>query len=131
MGKRSLWSAILAATALALVALPVAATADDGDGRDDVRRAGWCTGDGEVTLRLRADDETIRVELEIERGRRGARWTVILLHERRIVFRAALRSRNDGSLRVRRELPDWPGSDNVTARASEPLGESCRVSATV
>jgi hypothetical protein len=130
MSKQCRWWAVLAATALALVALPVA-TADDGDGRDDVRRTGWCTRDGEVTLRLRPDDETIRVELEIEHGRRGAKWTVVLLHERRIVFRATIRSRNDGSLRVRRELPDWLGSDNVTARASEPLGESCRVSATI
>jgi hypothetical protein len=123
--------AILAATALALSAFPVAATADHGDGRDDVRRTGSCTRDGELTLRLRADDETIRVELEIEHGRRGAKWTVILLHERRIAYRGTVRSRYDGSLRLRRELPDWLGSDNVTARASEPLGESCRVSATI
>jgi hypothetical protein len=131
MVKRFGHWAILVATGLTLLALPVAALADGGDGRDDVRRSGSCTRAGEVRLRLRADDASIRVELEIERGRRTAKWTVIVLHERRIVFRGAVRSRSDGSLRLRRELPDWLGSDNVTVRASEPQGESCRVSATI
>jgi hypothetical protein len=95
-----------------------------------VRREGTCTGRSETTLRLRADDGEIRIELEIETSRRESRWSLILLHERRIVFRGTLRARDD-SVRLRRRVPDWFGSDTVVARATGPRAETCRVSATV
>lgn len=119
--------ALVAALALAL-ALPAGAVADDGDERD-VRRAGSCTDASSVTLRLRARDDVIRVEVELD-SRPGSRWTVILLHERRIVFRGLLRAgRSGGEVRLRRTVPDWFGRDTVVARATGPRGASCRVSA--
>lgn len=122
-----------ALAACALVAAPVAARADDGDGggRKEMRRTASCTRSGEATLRLRADDEWIRIELEIEHGRHGGKWAVILLHERRIVYRGTVGSATDGTLRVRRRVPNWLGSDTVVARATEASGEACRVAATV
>lgn len=118
----------LASLLAALAASPApAARSDDGD---EVRREGTCTGTSETSLRLRADDDEIRIELEIRTDRRGSRWVVILLHERRIVFRDALRAHGD-SVRLRRSVRDWFGSDTVVARASRAGRETCRVSATL
>lgn len=112
------------AALVAALALPVAAAADD-----DVRRTGSCTRSSEIELELRADDGSIRVELEIETGLRRARWRVILLHERRTVFRGIVRTRSNGSLELRRSVPDWFGTDTVVVRATGPRAETCRVSA--
>jgi len=113
--------------ALAAVAPAAAVVADEGD---DVRREGVCTGRSELSLRLRADDGEIRVELELEAERRGSRWFVIVLHERRTAFRGTLRARGD-SLRLRRTVRDWYGSDTFVGRASRAGRETCRVSATL
>jgi hypothetical protein len=118
---------ILLAALLVGLALPLAASADDGD---EARRTGTCTRSSEITLQLEADDEAIRVELELEEIPRGSRWTVVLLHERRLVLRKALRARGD-SLEVRRTVPDWFGSDTVAARATGPRAETCRVTVTL
>jgi hypothetical protein len=120
---------LLALAALcAALALPLSAGADDGP--DDVRRTGTCSRSSEVRLQLRFDDDdVIRVELEIETGQRGSKWAVILLHERRIAFRGNLRTGNDGSVELRRAVPDWFGVDSFIVRATGPRSESCRVSA--
>lgn len=119
---------VLGALCTAL-ALPLAATADDGP--DDVRRSGECSRSSEIELRVRSDDDVIEVELELETPRRGSTWAVILLHERRTAFRGSLRTRSDGSIELKRSVPDWFGVDVLVARASGPRGESCRVSARV
>ncbi len=122
------YRALLALGALcAALALPLSATADDGP--DDVRRSGDCSRSSEIGLRARSDDDVIEVELEIETPRRGSTWAVILLHERRIAFRGNLRTRSNGSIELKRSVPDWFGVDALVARASGPRGESCRVSA--
>jgi len=118
------------AALLAALVVPLAAAADD-DPRDEVRRVGVCSRASDVELRLRADDGRIRVELEIETARRGARWSVIVLHERRTAFRGAIRTRSDGSLELRRSVPDWFGTDTVVVRATGPRAETCRVAATL
>jgi hypothetical protein len=118
------------ASSVAALILPLSAAADD-DPRDEVRRGGTCSRSSDVELRLRGDDGRIRVELEIETGRRGARWRVIVLHERRTAFRGEIRTRNDGSLELRRSVPDWFGTDTVVVRASGPRAETCRVTATL
>lgn len=109
------------------LALPLSAGADDGP--DDVRRTGTCSRSSEFRLRLRSDDDVIRVEFEIESNRRGARWAVILLHERRIVFRGNLRTDDGGSVELRRFVPNWFGADSFVVRATGPRSETCRVSA--
>jgi hypothetical protein len=119
---------LLALVALcASLALPLAAAADDEP--EEVRRTGSCSGSSEIQLRLRSDDDVIRVRLEIESSRRGSTWAVILLHERRIAFRGNLRARSNGSVELRRSVPDWFGVDSFVVRATGPRRESCRVSA--
>jgi hypothetical protein len=110
----------------AALALPLPGRADDGD---DVRREGTCTRSSSIELRLRSDDDRIRVELEIEPARRG-RWSVILLHERRIAYRGTMRGSGE-SIEVRRTVPDWFGSDAFVVRATGPRSETCRVTATL
>ena len=119
----------VAVAACAALSLPAVATADDGR---DVRRAGTCTASSKLSVRLRADGKTIRVELEIETRQRGTAWSVILLRERRIAFRGVIRAR-EGSreVRLRRTLDDWFGRDSIVIRASGPRAETCRVSAAV
>ena len=121
---RSRRAVVLLAAVVAALAVPVAAAADD-----DVRRTGSCSRSSTIELKLRADDGAIRVELRIETGRRGAKWGVILLHERRTAFRGVLRTRSNGSLELRRNVPDWFGTDTVVVRATGPRTETCRVSA--
>jgi hypothetical protein len=123
------WRTVLVVLLVALV-LPLSAAADD-EPRDEVRHTGTCSRSSDVELRLRADDGRIRIELEIETNRRGARWSVIVLHERRTAFRVATRTRSNGSLELRRSVPDWYGTDTVVVRASGPGAETCRVSATL
>jgi hypothetical protein len=121
---------IAAALAIAAVlALPAPALARGGD---DVRVAGTCGAGAASSLRLRADDGTIRVEFELRGRRRGERWTVALVHERRVVWRGRARTRSGGArLRVRRSLPDFEGADQVGVRASGPRGNACEASAVI
>ena len=47
-----------------------------------------------------------------------------MLHERRIAWRATVRS-GRGGLRVSRSLPDFPGPETVAARATAPGSGTC------
>jgi hypothetical protein len=123
--RRLLLLAALAACA-ALVLPAVAAADDDGE----VRKAGTCTGSSRMTIRLRPDDDEIRVELEIRTRREGSAWNVILLHERRTALRGVIHSRGD-TVRLRRTIANWFGRDSIVVRASGPRLETCRVSAAV
>jgi hypothetical protein len=117
----------------ALIALLVAARdGGDGGGRDEKRVAGRC-GDGTgSTLRLRARDGTIRVEFEGGRSRPGASWRVVLVHERRVAWRATVRtSGSSGAFRIRRAVEDYDGPDKVTIRGSGPRGLTCEASSTL
>jgi hypothetical protein len=121
---------LLVAACLALL-LPPGSIADDGDDeRREVRREATCTGSSEARLRLRAEDGEIEVRFEI--AARGARstWRIVLLHERRTVFRGVLRKRS-GKLELRRVVDDWFGEDEFVVRAAGPRAEACRVSAVV
>jgi hypothetical protein len=120
---------LAAVAACAGLSLPSVASADDGG---EVRKAGSCTASSEMSVRLRADRRKIRVELEIEGRQRGAAWNVILLRERRIVFRGVVRARNGSrEARLRRTFDDWFGRDSIVIRASGPRAETCRVSAAI
>ena len=115
-------------TAVALLT-PGTARADDGDVR--VERA--CTRGSTARLRVRErDGDLLRVELTVRTPRRGAAWSVVLVHERRLVRRLRARtSPSSGSFSHRFTIDDWPGRDSVTVRALGPGGEVCRASAVV
>jgi hypothetical protein len=125
-------SVLTIAAILCALALPAGTLGAPLDEDDDVRVAGSCSGASEASLRLRADDGAIRVELRIDTGRARATWRVVLLHERRIDYRGSLRtSSSSRSLRLRITVADWFGSDTIAARATGPRGETCRASATI
>jgi hypothetical protein len=85
-----------------------------------------------MTERLRAEDGRIRIDLEFEHLRRRGAWTVVILHERRVIARATLSAKTTTSkLQLRRSVADWFGSDTIVSRASGPGGEQCRATATV
>ena len=123
----------LCLVALAALALPLAARADDGGDRADVRVERSCTAQSTVRLRVRSEDNgVLRVELDVRTPRRGTRWAVSVVHERRLAWSAARRtSTSSGSFSVRITTPDWPGHDAVVARAVGPRGEVCRAAVTL
>jgi hypothetical protein len=115
------------AAALALV-LPAPALARGGG--DQVRVSGSCGRGASAELRAREHHGAIEVEWRVRRGRDGERWSVVLVHERRVAVRTSVRTRGSG-LRVRRDLPDYAGADQITARASGPRGLTCSATAVV
>jgi hypothetical protein len=117
----------------AILALPAAASArggGDGGGGDDVRVSAACGRGASAELRVRAHHGAIEVEYRVRRARDGERWSVALVHERRVVWRGSAVTHGDG-LRVRRTLPDFAGADEITARASGPRGLTCQATATL
>ena len=117
---------------LALVAscaLCGAARAAGGD--DDVRVRVRCAGPSTGQLRLQREDGRIGVELELRSGRRGARWTIVVLHERRLVARVVVRAPlGGGALRIRRSVADWFGTDSIVVRATR-AGETCHATGSI
>ena len=134
MGLRTV--ALFVAAALTVLVVPLAARADDGDGSSseaDVRVELSCSATSSVRLRVRTrDDDLMRVDIDVRTTRRGATWTVVTVHERRLVSRTQRRtSTSSRSFSLRYAIADWPGRDTVTVRATGPRGELCRASATV
>ncbi len=126
--RRSLVALLLSCL---LLAVPASAQARHGGGDDEVRTSGTCGGGASSELRLKADDGTIEARFEVRGARRG-RWRVVLVQERRVAWRGTVRP--DGgsrSFRVRRDLTDLPGADQVVARASGPRGVTCTASGTL
>lgn len=117
----------VAAAALAAAALAAPALADD---EREVRARSECSLGHVAELRVRADDGELRLELRIG-SPRPARWSVIVLHERRIAFRGILRATRSGGVRLRRTLDDLYGRDRIVVRASGPRRELCRLAATI
>lgn len=115
--------ALLAVLALLALAGPAAA--------HDVRDAATCGRGASAELRVRDRDGAIEVELRVRR-RAGERWTVALVHERRVAWRGrATTSGSRDGFRVRRTLPDYPGADEIAVRASNRRGLTCQASATL
>lgn len=139
------WASLPVATVAALVALaltgPAAALARDGGGgggggghggggnRPTVRVAGTCGHGATSSLKLKADDGGIETEFEVH-GRSTATWRVVLVQDSRIAWRGHARTLGPSrSFSVERLLGDYPGPDQVTARAVGPRGITCQASA--
>jgi hypothetical protein len=118
----------LLACGLLLCAPSAALAKDDGD---EVRTTGTCGGRASAELRLEADDGTIETRFEV-RGTRGrSAWRVVIVQERRVVWRGSVRPGGGRSFRVERELRDLDGADSISVRASGPGGVTCRASGTL
>lgn len=111
---------------LVTLAAPSAALARGGD---DVRVAGSCGRGASAELRVKADHGAIEVEYRVRRGRSGERWSVALVHERRVAWRGGATTRSGDGFRIRRTLPNYTGADEITARASGPRGLTCTATA--
>ena len=109
-----------------LLALPASAFADD-----DVRASGTCGAGAKSELRLDSHDGAIRVRFEVDGRRAGERWRIVLVHERRVVWRGTRRTRSSTRLRVRRSIANYAGADYVRVRASGPHGNTCSAGATL
>jgi hypothetical protein len=119
---------ILLTAIVATMALPAVAAAKDGD----VRRSGTCSGASSVKLKLSPENGRIETELEVDQNRNGVRWRVVLRRNGARAARTSAVTRGpSGSFEVRRLLADGAGADTVTARATSPSGEVCRVRATL
>jgi hypothetical protein len=122
----ALVAALLAAWLLAVA--PV--LAKDGGDRREARATGTCVAGATAKLRLRSRDGTIAVRFDVKRSHSRETWRVVLVHERRVVWRGNARTRSSG-FRVERSIDDFSGPDAVTARASGPRGMTCEASATL
>jgi hypothetical protein len=117
-----------------LLICPASAIARGGDdgGRTEVRVGGTCGRGATSKLRLRGRDGAIRVQFEVDHNRSGASWRVVLVQDRRIVWRGRARTRGSGaSFEIERSLRDLPGADQVSARAWGPRGVTCAATATL
>jgi hypothetical protein len=115
----------IAATLVLLLALAAPAFAKD------VRASGTCGRGATAELRLDDHDGEIRVEFRVRSRRSREHWRVALVHERRVVWRGKVRTRSNRSFRIRRSVADFEGSDEVSARASGPRGNTCQATATL
>jgi hypothetical protein len=120
-GRRSALIAVL--LTLAVLADPSAALARGGD---DVRVAASCGRGASAELRLKEDHGAIEVEYRVRRGRSGERWSITLVHERRVAWRGRATTSGGDGFRVRRTLPDYAGADEITARATNARGLTCQ-----
>ena len=130
------------AIALVLLALVVLAPASalakgggDGGGgggsRPEVRVAGSCGRGATSTLKLKARDGGIEAEFEVH-GRAGSAWSVAFVQERTTVWRGRARAAGTShSFSIERRLGDYPGPDQVFARAVGPRGVTCQATATL
>jgi hypothetical protein len=121
---------VLALAALAVLG-PGSAMAKGGhDDRPEVRVAGVCGKGASSKLKLKARDGVIEAEFEVDQNRSGHRWRVVLVQEHRVAWRGAARTGGrSGSFSVERRLPDYPGADQVMARAVGPRGVTCQATA--
>ncbi len=123
-------SVALCAITLSIVAAAPIAAGTKG-GRDEVRVSGVCGGSTASTLRLKSKNGGIELRFEVEDARPGFAWRVVLIQERRIVWKSTVKTRGSGSFEVRRTLRDLPGADVITARAWGPRGLVCSTTATI
>jgi hypothetical protein len=134
--------AALAAVAIALAVPATGAAGDDDDEEENesVTRVS-CAG-GSAELRLSGEDhdddedddggDRIAVELRVDVRRPVLVWRIVLVHERRLVYRGTRRwSRPRYSLRLAGWVPDWAGRQTVTARLTTGAGRTCRLEATI
>jgi hypothetical protein len=128
MTRRAL-SPLLLALALA-VAGPSPALAKHGGGGPDVRAAGTCGKGATSKLRLRPRDGGIELRFEVEHARSGAAWRIVVVQERRVVWRGRARTAR-GAFEIGRRLADLPGADHVSVRGVGPRGLTCVAAATL
>lgn len=123
--SKTIGAACIVATALAVAMVP-AAGAKGGDG---LRVAGTCSDASTSKLKVKHDDGRIQVEFEVDQNRSGARWSVQLRRDGRLVFQGARRTvAPSGSFSVERRIANGTATATIHARATRS-GEVCTATA--
>ncbi len=118
--KRSI--TILAVAAIAGLAVPAAASAND-----DVRSAGKCSLGSTSKIKVKPRDGGLEVEFEVDQNRNGVKWNVKLKDNSEVVFQGkATTQAPSGSFSVERRVADQPGTDTLVGIGRNPAsGERC------
>jgi hypothetical protein len=103
-----------------------------GFGKGGERVAGTCGKGATSSLKVAAKDGGLEIEFEVDHNRSRVPWRVVLVHDRRVVWRGTRTTgAPSGSFRLRRVVPDFAGADAISVRAYGPTGLICRASASV
>jgi len=123
MGWRAIRTAIVAVSAVGLLAVNPAATHTR-----VVEARGPCSGDSHWKLVLVQDGGKITVGYEVVQGIVGDVWRVRIAHNRHIIFRGLqVTHGDDGSFAFRLTTRNTPGPDLIRARARNlSTDEVCR-----
>lgn len=118
-------TALLAAPAVALLALPAAALAGGNDA--EVRKAGSCDGSSTAKIKVKEDDGRLEVEFEVDQNRNGKTWKVKIKDNGAVAFKGkAVTKPPSGSFSVEKRIADRPGKDSIVATGKNPAsGERC------
>jgi hypothetical protein len=116
--------------AVALLVVPAAANAKDGDDRRaEVRVTGGCGAGVTSKLKVKSRDGGLEVEFEVEHTRSRVNWRVIFVHEGGVAWRGQVSSGRRGRFEVQRRMSDMPGADHVTVRGYGRGGLTCTATA--
>jgi len=103
-----------------------------GGSRDDVRRAGRCTGASSVKIKLSPENGRLEVEGEVDQNRNGVRWTWSMRRGTRVIRSGRAITRPPSrSFEVRRVVADLRGTDTIRFRARSRSGEVCVATARI
>lgn len=121
---------------LALAAVGAAAgpaAASGGSGGAGVRAAGPCSAASDWTLKAKADNGRLQVELEVDSNRVGQRWSWRLSDNGAQVARGmSTTTAPSGSFSVARGIPNTAGKDVISFTARQAAtGETCRGAASL
>ncbi len=93
----------------------------------EIRRSGTCSGSATWTLKAKADNGRIEVELEVDSNVSGQAWAVALRDQGVLVHSGVSRTvAPSGSFEVRRIILNRVGTDTISAVANHPAtGQRC------
>ena len=113
---------------LAVVALPGAGMAKDGD----VRTSTSCSGASTEKLKIGARDGGYEVEGEVDQNRNGKRWNWTFTNDgSQFANGSSLTKAPSGSFSVEKRIANRAGADRIVATAKNlRTGETCRASLT-
>lgn len=117
---------VLLSLALGAAALTTASPAVAGD--DPERRVGTCTASSDWKLKVTEEAGRLYVVATLDSGVGDQVWDWTLLHNDEVSDEGRKATRDEsGFFRISRTMLDFPGTDDVGFRATQPrTGETCR-----
>jgi hypothetical protein len=122
--RRALALLALALVGGAMVAMPAAVAAKDGD----IIRTGGCSNTSDWKLKLSPENGKIEVEFEVDTPKSGQDWKVRIKKNGNVIW-SGVRTTNlaSGSFTVRKVTGNPAGADAFVGRAvNQKTGEVCR-----